>query len=62
MEMLVLFLRIIPRKTASHFFWKCLLLRIIPRKTASHFCWKCLLFFCALSYAKPLRTFAENAG
>ncbi|MGN6448100.1 MAG: hypothetical protein ACTHLK_05770 [Brucella intermedia] len=23
--------------------------------------WKCLLFFCALSRAKPLRTFAGNA-
>ncbi|MBA8842787.1 hypothetical protein FHW02_000803 [Ochrobactrum sp. RH1CCR137] len=38
-----------------------LFLRIIPRKTVSHFCWKCSLFFCALSYAKPLLTFAGNA-
>ncbi|TNV13942.1 hypothetical protein FIC94_15190 [Ochrobactrum teleogrylli] len=35
--------------------------RIILRKTASHFCWKCSLFPVALSYAKPLRTFAGNA-
>ncbi|MRN58184.1 hypothetical protein GJU89_04075 [Brucella sp. 09RB8918] len=45
MEMLYLLSgRIIQRKTASHFCWKCsnsLFLRIIQRKTASHFCWKC---------------------
>ncbi|MBB5702886.1 hypothetical protein FHS76_002777 [Ochrobactrum daejeonense] len=35
--------------------------RIIPRKTASHFCWKCSVCLTALSYAKPLRTFAGNA-
>src|SRR5690606_39578747 len=34
--------------------------RIFLRKTASHFCWKCFLSN-ALSYAKPLRTFAGNA-
>src|SRR5690606_5293893 len=90
--------RIVLRKTASHFCWKCslchsfpyakqlytlaenalclthcptqnrfaLLLemlfvsRILLRKTAPHSCWKCSLSH-ALSYAKPLRTFAGNA-
>ncbi|PWU75308.1 hypothetical protein DK867_07180 [Ochrobactrum sp. POC9] len=33
--------RIVPRKTASHFCWKCCFFRIVQRKTASHFCWKC---------------------
>ncbi|KAB2697404.1 hypothetical protein [Brucella intermedia] len=64
LEMHALFLRIILRKTASHFLLEmlALFLRIVPRKTAPHFCWKCLLFFYALSRAKPLLTFAGNAG
>ncbi|MQP38415.1 hypothetical protein CQ059_03610 [Brucella pseudogrignonensis] len=35
-------MRIVLRKTASHFCWKCPFnLRIVLRKTALHFCWKC---------------------
>src|SRR5690606_33883534 len=48
-------LRIVLRKTAVHFCWKCLLVaRIVLRKTAAHFCWKCSEQKCGAARMEPL--------
>src|SRR5690606_26279546 len=53
-------LRIIPRKNASHFCWKCFVSTHYPTHNRFALFLEMLCLY-ALSYAKPLRTFAGNA-
>src|SRR5690606_28396132 len=56
----VLYCRIVLRKTASHFCWKCSLLPHCPTQNRFALLLE-MLSIAALSCAKPLRTFAGNA-
>src|SRR5690606_41135828 len=51
---------IIPRKTAAHFCWKCSVSTHYPAQNRFALLLEMLCLY-ALSYAKPLRTFAGNA-